>query len=107
MNFLYRLTCCLLTLCFIFANTIPLAAGGSSPAGTELQTNGKAVVLLDAYSGRVLYEHNSHEQLPPASLTKIMTGFLVAEYGNLDEKVTISEHAAETPEELSPYNCVK
>ena len=98
MNFLYRLTCCLLTLCFIFANTIPLAAGGSSPAGTELQTNGKAVVLLDAYSGRVLYEHNSHEQLPPASLTKIMTGFLVAEYGNLDEKVTISEHAAETPE---------
>jgi D-alanyl-D-alanine carboxypeptidase (penicillin-binding protein 5/6) len=67
-------------------------------AATYPETNGKAVILMDAYSGRVLYERNSHEQLPPASLTKIMTALLVAENGDLEQPVTASEHAAATPE---------
>jgi len=62
------------------------------------QTNGKAVILMDATSGRVLYERNSHQQLPPASLTKIMTALLVVENGDLNQNVVISEFAAATPE---------
>jgi D-alanyl-D-alanine carboxypeptidase (penicillin-binding protein 5/6) len=62
------------------------------------QTLGKAAVLIDASSGRVLYEANAHQQLPPASVTKIMTGLLVVEKGNLNQKVTVSQTAADTPE---------
>lgn len=53
---------------------------------------------MDAYTGDILVEHNSHEELPPASLTKLMTAY-IAEYelakGNItmDDKVTISEKA--------------
>ncbi|PRY63975.1 D-alanyl-D-alanine carboxypeptidase (penicillin-binding protein 5/6) [Vreelandella songnenensis] len=34
-------------------------------------------ILMDANSGRILAEHNSDERLPPASLTKLMTAYLV------------------------------
>lgn len=95
---LYRFVCYLLTLWFIVFSASPVAADNNSSSDLEPQTNGKAVVLMDAHSGQVLYERNCHEQLPPASLTKIMTGFLVAENGHLDQRVTVSEHAAETPE---------
>jgi len=76
----------------------------SSPATADTQvcalpeTGGKAVILMDAASGRVLYERDSHTELPPASLTKIMTAMLVVENGDLEHKVTASEHAANTPE---------
>ena len=53
---------------------------------------------MDASSGRVLYERNSKQQLPPASLTKIMTGLLTVEHGNLEKEVIISEYAASIPE---------
>jgi D-alanyl-D-alanine carboxypeptidase (penicillin-binding protein 5/6) len=67
-------------------------------ANDELVTNGKSVILMDAKSGRILYENNSTERVPPASLTKIMTGLLICENGNLNKKVIISEYAAATPE---------
>jgi D-alanyl-D-alanine carboxypeptidase (penicillin-binding protein 5/6) len=56
-------------------------------------------VLIDAATGTVLYEKNSREKLPPASITKIMTMLLVMEAidrGELkwDDKVVASEHAA-------------
>src|SRR5690606_41299764 len=35
--------------------------------------NSKAAVLMDYQTGRVLYAHNEHEPLPPASVTKVMT----------------------------------
>ncbi|MDR2491789.1 MAG: D-alanyl-D-alanine carboxypeptidase, partial [Spirochaetaceae bacterium] len=38
-----------------------------------LALTARAAVLLDAGSGAVLYEKNPHEQIPPASLTKLMT----------------------------------
>jgi len=59
----------------------------------------KSAVLLEKETGRVLYEQNSHEPLPPASVTKVMSLLLIGEALNsgkitLDETVTCSEHAA-------------
>jgi D-alanyl-D-alanine carboxypeptidase (penicillin-binding protein 5/6) len=53
---------------------------------------------MDASSGRVLYEKNAHEHLPPASVTKIMTALLLVEKRDLNRVVTISQNAADTPE---------
>lgn len=58
-----------------------------------------SAVLMEAETGRVLYEQNADEALPPASVTKIMTLLLVMEAlekGNitLDQMLTTSERAA-------------
>lgn len=67
--------------------------------GLNLGIAAKSAVLLDAGSGTFLYEQNSHEKLPPASITKIITMLLVLEaidrgQISLQDKVTISERAA-------------
>lgn len=55
-----------------------------------------AAVLIDAVTGRVLYEKNAHRERDPASTTKIMTALLALEMGNLDDVVTVSPWAAGT-----------
>lgn len=57
----------------------------------------KSAVLMDAASGRVLYEKNGYEHMPNASTTKIMTCILTLEQGNLDDEVKISSYAASMP----------
>ncbi|MDD5083565.1 MAG: D-alanyl-D-alanine carboxypeptidase [Candidatus Moranbacteria bacterium] len=53
-----------------------------------------ASVVLDADSGMVLHEEDSHEKRQIASLTKLMTAMIVVErIKNLDEAVTIPEEA--------------
>lgn len=41
------------------------------------QVAASSYVLMDADSGEVIIAHNEHEQLPPASLTKMMTAYIV------------------------------
>jgi D-alanyl-D-alanine carboxypeptidase (penicillin-binding protein 5/6) len=62
------------------------------------QVAASAYLLVDALSGAVLVEHNADEQLPPASLTKLMTSYVLAhELGqgriSNDDMVLISESA--------------
>lgn len=74
-----------------------------------------SAVLMESSTGKVLYEKNSHEQRPCASVTKVMTLLLVFEaidegHLSLDDTITASEQAAsmggsdiwlETGEEMS------
>ncbi len=66
-------------------------------APAESQLYAKAAVLMDAASGRVLYEKNGQEILPMASTTKIMTCIVTLENADLEEKVEISNYAASMP----------
>lgn len=54
------------------------------------QVSAPAAILIDAESGRVLYERNADTKMYPASTTKVMTGLLAAEYKDLDEQITAS-----------------
>ncbi|MDR1773857.1 MAG: D-alanyl-D-alanine carboxypeptidase [Clostridioides sp.] len=59
----------------------------------------KSAILIDAGTGKVLLEKNSNDQLPPASVTKVMTMLLICdaiESGkiSLDDDVQISENAS-------------
>ena len=56
-----------------------------------------SAVLMDADSGRVLYEKNGYEPMPMASTTKIMTLIIALENGNLEEETIISNYAAKMP----------
>lgn len=58
----------------------------------------KSLILMEASSGKILYEQNSHNSLPPASVTKIMTMLLICEAIDrseitLDTQITVSERA--------------
>jgi D-alanyl-D-alanine carboxypeptidase (penicillin-binding protein 5/6) len=61
-----------------------------------------AYLLIDINSGSVLATKNAHQRIEPASLTKIMTGYVVINELNngnmsMDEEVTISEKAWKMP----------
>ncbi|MBQ7241750.1 MAG: D-alanyl-D-alanine carboxypeptidase, partial [Firmicutes bacterium] len=69
----------------------------SVPLPPELHS--KSVILKEANTDTIIYETNSHEALPPASITKIMTLLLIYDAcaeGRFkwDDPVTVSEHAA-------------
>lgn len=57
-----------------------------------------AAVVINADTGQILYEWDAHRRRPMASTTKIMTAILVLENLSLDEEVTVSAKAAQTPE---------
>lgn len=70
------------------------------PAAPQLAAT--AWILMDAHSGKIITEHNADKRIPPASLTKMMTSYLL-EYelkqGNvaLNDQVRISVKAWRTP----------
>ncbi len=66
--------------------------------GGNLGIKAKSAILLEPFTGKILYEQNSDEKLPPASITKIMPLLLVMEAlerGDikLETMVYASEHA--------------
>ncbi|MFD1707085.1 D-alanyl-D-alanine carboxypeptidase family protein [Siminovitchia sediminis] len=65
----------------------------------ELADDSKSAILIERDTGTILYDKNSHEKLPPASMTKVMTMLLIMEaldsgQISMDEKVRTSEYAA-------------
>jgi D-alanyl-D-alanine carboxypeptidase (penicillin-binding protein 5/6) len=86
-----------ITLFLLLALTV-LGAQAQSMVPSPPQISAIAYILIDATSGAVLAEHNADEQLPPASLTKMMTSYVLAnevESGRVseDDMVVVSENA--------------
>jgi D-alanyl-D-alanine carboxypeptidase (penicillin-binding protein 5/6) len=85
------LLCSLLSFLIVFSSISLVRADG-------MELNCKSAILVDAATGEVIVEKNSHEKLPPASVTKIMTMLLIMEAIDsgkitLEDKVTISKQA--------------
>lgn len=89
-----------IVLLCVFAMTIPVAAEEkSSDNKANLAKGADSAILLERDTGKLLFDKNAHEKLPPASMTKIMTLLLIMEQlekGSLklDETVRVSERAA-------------
>lgn len=85
----------------VWPTYVSAESGGPHEGDDEivLAENARSAMLIDADTGTVIYEKKSHEQLPPASITKIMTMLLTMEAIEggtlkLTDKVTASEHAS-------------
>ncbi len=65
------------------------------PRPEGLARRAAAAVLMDANTGEVLFARNPDEQLPPASITKILTALVILEQGNLTDTVVVSQTAAQ------------
>lgn len=93
-----RLRAALVTVFLLAFLALP---GFASLVPSPPQIQAKAWILMDAKTGTVLAEHDADEPLPPASLVKIMTDFILAEElasgrVSLDDLVPISEKAWRT-----------
>lgn len=75
-----------------------LETSGEEATGNFLNLSCGSAILIEQNSGQVLYEHNSHEQLRPASVTKIMSILLIMDALDsgkisLTDQVPCSENA--------------
>lgn len=91
---LKRWSACFLAVLLVIA-ALPLRAA----ALTETEVKAPSAVLMEAQTGKLLYEKNSHEKRPCASITKVMTLLLVMEALDsgkikMTDMVSASDHAA-------------
>jgi len=64
-------------------------------ADDELHLESEAAILIDAKTGQILYNKNASKHMYPASITKMITGLVAIEQGDLTESVLISKEATE------------
>lgn len=64
---------------------------------SEPELYAKSAVLMDADSGRILYEKNGYDPMPMASTTKIMTCIIALEEGDPEQICEVSPYAASQP----------
>lgn len=95
-----------LNICYCSADTFIWSEDSSVVYTSALPNNTSnlnlecaSAVLIEQNSGKILYEHNCHEQLKPASVTKVMSILLIMEALdsgkiNLEDKVPCSQNAA-------------
>jgi len=74
-------------------------ASAAEPGKTDLQIQADAAILMDAATGQVLYQMNADTPLPPASMAKMMTEYLVekaVQEGKVswDQVVSVEENAS-------------
>lgn len=71
----------------------------AADTSSEVEISAETAILMEAETGTVLFEQDADKELPPASVTKVMTLLLIFDALkegkiSLDEEVTTSEYAA-------------
>jgi len=81
------------------AAVLLLVLGLAAPAGAQtIETRAREAIVIDMTSGTVLLEHNADDRMPTASMSKLMTMYMVfeaLESGrlSLDDELPVSERA--------------
>ncbi|MCE2510530.1 MAG: D-alanyl-D-alanine carboxypeptidase [Alphaproteobacteria bacterium] len=91
------LTACLQRL-GVLAICLLVVSGLAVSEARAIETTAKAAILLDAKTGTVLFEKNADEPLPPSSMSKMMTVYLVFQRLkdgrlSLEDKLLVSQYA--------------
>lgn len=94
-----RLFTCLMAAILVMSMISPTAFAEGKDTGMQLAKQSTSAILIERDTGAVLFEKNSDEKLPPASMTKVMTMILIMDALNkgkitLNDKVRASEYAA-------------
>lgn len=95
----------LLTLSFLLPAFSAFAEEPAETAEPVLQA--ETAILIDAASGRILYEKNADQKMYPASITKLMTILLALENGSLTDELTFSHDAVYSIEQGSAHIAIQ
>lgn len=82
---------------FVFVNYISMYPEADVQINEPEGLYGQSALLMDADSGRVLFEKDGYRKMPMASTTKIMTCLVALERCSQDETVHVSAEAASQP----------
>ncbi|GAE25484.1 D-alanyl-D-alanine carboxypeptidase [Halalkalibacter wakoensis JCM 9140] len=87
----------MLIVCLILSVITPMASAEEKKA--KLAEKASSAIVIERDTGEVIFDKNSHEKLPPASMTKIMTMLLIMEAIDkeaikYEDMVRTSEYAA-------------
>ncbi|MDT8859813.1 D-alanyl-D-alanine carboxypeptidase [Alkalihalobacillus sp. MEB130] len=87
----------ILSVCLVLGLLAPMASAEEQQA--KLAEKASSAIVIERDTGEVIFDKNSHEKLPPASMTKIMTMLLIMEAIDkeslaYDDMVRTSEYAA-------------
>ncbi len=74
-----------------FAADLCVVGRESLDSETVDMTKAEAAVLFDLNGREVMYSKNAHEQLYPASITKVMTALVALKNGSLDQMLTATD----------------
>lgn len=78
---------------FVLVSVLISLTNTSFATNTELTTYSPNCIVMEASTGKIVYEKNSNAQAFPASTTKIMTAILALENCNLTDIATVSHEA--------------
>jgi len=81
------------SICLALLLSISTNAAQAAPWPKSPSIEAKSWAMIDARSGQIIAEHNADEQLPPASLTKMVTLYMAFEAvkkGRLNPEATVS-----------------
>src|SRR6478735_9101849 len=95
---LHRVVCILLAACLLLALPGTRAPFAQGKADEPYTSKAEEAILMDARTGRVLFEKNADDPVPPASMSKLMTMIMVFEALKagkltLDQKFKVSQDA--------------
>lgn len=90
---------CMTIIVFLTCGMIPVRAEANSETGQEPEIAAPSAILMEASTGKVIYEKDADTKRPPASVTKVMTLLLIyeaLENGTItkEDVVTTSEYAS-------------
>lgn len=77
----------------LFAGALPCGGAAERPPSGPPSVSAKGAAVVELVSGRLLYGRDENRRLPMASTTKIMTGLLACESGQLDRVFTVPADA--------------
>src|SRR5579884_650356 len=78
-----------------------LALAGAAEAAPP-SVDASAYIVVDATNGKVLAQSHADEELPIASITKLMTVIVALQHLRLDDEVRVTAQAAHVGEESIP-----
>ena len=87
---------------FLFFNT---ALNLNVYAATPLSVSASNAILMESYTGEVIFEKNMNDKIFPASMTKILTALVAIEYFDLDDLIIVGDEINYKPDGSSvAYN---
>ncbi|WP_196603121.1 D-alanyl-D-alanine carboxypeptidase family protein [Pectinatus frisingensis] len=91
--FIFTIIFSLSTISFVSADGLPTEF--NTAAAPEYGLTAKSAILIEASTGRVIFEKNADAREYPASMTKILTAILSLEMSSPDDIVHIADEAAD------------
>ncbi len=83
----------ILSLWMVVSFLLPISISFADNTQAYVTIDAPVALLMDANTGKILYEKNAHEKIYPASTTKIMTAILALENRNLSHVAKVSYNA--------------